>query len=130
MNDSTTTHPPMLPPLEECLFGASRRCPKVGRGLVSPLPSTTGNSKQQSKSPSLGRFLEQQGPLCSANQNNTDDTEQHTLAEETAVSESYDSIMDNSRWGAVAAQHDISMPQLRKLCSQGIPDEGSWRGVA
>jgi Rab-GTPase-TBC domain len=105
---------------------------------VPPFPSTGENitGKQQSKLPSLGQFFEaQKGQLGSRNQNNIDNvntTEQQTLAEETAVSDcEYDSIMDNSRWGAVAIQHDIDMKKLRKLCSQGGVDEaGSWRGVA
>ena len=41
----------------------------------------------------------------------------------------YDSLY-LGHWGDAATQHDIDLAKLRRICSQGIVDEGSHRGVA
>ena len=103
---STTTPPVMalpLPPIDVCLYGASRKCP----------PTRDPRKKQKgggTKDPmSLSNFL------------NGHDGHDDSIF--------YDSI-SQGHWGQAEAEHDIDLSQLRRIASQGIVDEGSHRAVA
>jgi hypothetical protein len=76
-----------LPPLVECLFGETGKCPKLRTKSIE------------------------------------DPTSPDSIA-----SSQYDGLSD--RWGDAAKQHDIDLAKLRRVCSQGIDDDGSHRGVA
>lgn len=74
----------VLPPIDECLFGATRTCPSLKSD--SDDDTNGGNGFQDS--------------------------------------------ISRGHWGQAESQHDINMPMLRKIASQGILDEGSFRAIA
>jgi hypothetical protein len=76
-----------IPPIVECLFGETSKCPKLRT-----------KSKEDPTSP------------------------------DSIASSQYDGLSD--RWGDAGKQHDIDIAKLRRVCSLGIADEGSHRGVA
>jgi hypothetical protein len=73
-----------IPPIVECLFGETGKCPKLR--IKSKEDPTSPDSSQ------------------------------------------YDGL--SGRWGDAGKQHDIDLAKLRRVCSLGIADEGSHRGVA
>lgn len=108
----------VLPPIDECLFGPTRRVPKISDGsLISSMNEGTSGSAEDDdkKTDTL---------------NTSDETDTEISI---AASQSLDYDYDNfhlGHWGEAAIQHDIEMSQLRKVASAGIPDEGSFRGIA
>jgi hypothetical protein len=106
------------PSLEVCLFGATQKCPKISNSTSSTAIATkTTNGSGSNGSPSLSSFLE--------NNNNTKKSSRKVGSD----SNDYDSLMDKDRWQQVANTHDIDLVVLRKIASQGLPDEGSYRGI-
>jgi Rab-GTPase-TBC domain len=100
--------------LEVCLFGVTQKCPKITATTASkPTEVTKGNGP-----PSLSSFLESNSGDSNDSSNNRN-----------AGAADYDSLLENDRWQQVATTHDIDLAVLRKIASQGIPDEGSYRGI-
>jgi hypothetical protein len=78
----------VLPPIEECLFGASRTCPSLKED------------------------------------NDEDDDD------EDSNGNGFQDSISRGHWGEAESQHDVDLPMLRKIASQGIMDEGSFRAIA
>ncbi|CAJ1947247.1 unnamed protein product [Cylindrotheca closterium] len=97
-----------LPSISECLFGPSKKCPKM-----KPPPRSSPNS-----SPS-----KPQSPPSNAD---AKDGENNPTSPDNSAQ--YDGM--NGRWGDTGKEHNIDLAKLRRVCSQGIADEGSHRGVA
>lgn len=97
-----------LPPIEDCLFGISQQCPRIYQ---------KGDGRDERES------------LEENHQDPDDYPEEEDELNVPDIPETYDSFQ-TGRWGEAANQHDINLPQLRKVCSQGIADEGSYRGIA
>lgn len=104
-----------LPPIEECLFGQTRKCPKVTRLLKS--------TESDSIEPDSSREEEEDFTATTA-----DETPRRRLTS-TLTELMYDSF-HLGHWAEAAQKHDIDLIQLRKIASQGIVDEGNFRGIA
>ena len=105
-NSNNKTAP--LPPIEECLFGQSRRCP----------PLSDDNEPPQS-------------PIAEGGGGDNPDTPSSMNSSSGAGGDDfYDSFGAGGHWGNAAFKHDINIQQLRRIASQGIADEGSHRAVA
>ena len=107
--DPSSIHHGILIQLEECLFGPNSKCPKVGSGRKS-----------------LGSKKEDTANAGASDGDDDDDINNNTGGKEDIMDSATSSRYEDDD----ASQHDISMPQLRKICSQGIPDENSWRAVS
>ncbi|KAG7345735.1 Rab-GTPase-TBC domain containing protein [Nitzschia inconspicua] len=131
-----------LPSLEVCLFGVTEKCPKISTGTNSTPTKTAGSNRDSSNTdttsttstnnnsrtggpPSLSSFLESHSK--DDNTNNTPNKNKKSPKGDALTD--YDSLLDNGRWQQAATTHDIDLPILRKIASQGIPDEGSYRGI-
>eukprot|EP00934_Nitzschia_sp_Nitz4_P008806 Nitzschia sp. Nitz4//scaffold37_size175936//23829//26241//NITZ4_002027-RA/size175936-augustus-gene-0.4-mRNA-1//1//CDS//3329549731//8796//frame0 len=134
-----------LPHIEECLFGTTRKCPRI--------PVTTEASALNASNSSMS------DDGFDLTMENDDDDEANVLhpfpptdfhpnddIDTNSGTDNHDDDDDNDdddpdkasgydniyagHWGQAAEQHDINLKQLRKICNQGILDEGSPRAVA
>ncbi len=114
-NDGSRNRNIPLPPIEECLFGQTRQCPKI-----SKLPKTleTDSIEQDSS-----REEEEEEDII------TDQTPQRRSTTRSLTALMYDGF-HLGHWAEAAQRHDIDLGQLRKIASRGIVDEGSFRGIA
>ena len=110
-----------LPPIDVCLFGDSRRIPKV--------------EDVSSSTVSLSSLLDT--PKDSVDEEDAYDPSNNSDDSDSVKSPGMDLSMDDDydnlhlgHWGQAATQHDISMKELRKVATVGIPDEGSFRAIA
>jgi len=109
-----------LPPIDVCLFGDSRRIPKI-EGVT--LSSVSSSSLLDTQKDSVDDD-------DASDPNNADDSDS---VKSSVINMSLDDDYDNlhlGHWGQAATQHDISMKELRKVATVGIPDEGSFRAIA
>lgn len=111
----------ILPPIEECLFGQTRKCPKIAK-----LPSRI---ESDSIEPDSSREEEEE----IATTTTTSTTPGSQMAPRRLAGSITEFMYDSfhlGHWVQAAQQHDIDLVQLRKIASQGIVDEGSYRGIA
>ena len=109
-----------LPPIDVCLFGDSRRVPKIDGVSLSSVSSSS--------------LLDAETGLVddddASDPNNADDSDSvRSSVINTSLDDDYDNL-HLGHWGHAATQHDISMKELRKVATVGIPDEGSFRAIA
>ena len=94
-------------------------------GLSSTTTTTNGGQPKRSSSSSSRQ------PIHGQNTGNNGNSQRRPgLGDMKGVSSNYDSLY-SGHWGdAVSENHDIDISKLRRVCSQGVPDEGSYRGIA
>ncbi|KAL3936777.1 MAG: hypothetical protein SGBAC_007981 [Bacillariaceae sp.] len=99
-----------LPSIDECLFGPSKKCPKMKPTRASP--NTSSPSKPQCP-PGGGDLTGFSGTTTAA-----------------AAAAATSKAAKSSSTTKESLHHTIDLATLRRVCSQGIADEGSHRGVA
>jgi hypothetical protein len=92
-------------------------------------PAVSSLEREDSMTDSVNSsFAEDEEVDDAVNTSDDTDTVKSPLAD-GSLEDDYDTF-HLGHWGQAATQHDISMAQLRKLASIGIPDEGSFRAIA
>lgn len=116
-----------LPPIDECLFGATRRIPKIP---VTSLTNSTTDANMGDMNDITSVSSVEDDDEVDDPANTSEETESvKSLRTNQSLDLDYDGF-HLGHWGQAATQHDISLVQLRKIASTGIPDEGSFRGIA
>jgi hypothetical protein len=126
---SSPSHAVMLP-VDECLFGITRKCPKMS---TSSSTAASSSSPRSNHGTDNGNENEKGGGSVNVLEEPDDHDSDSKTTKKSRDSGNNNNNYDSfhlGHWGEAEQQHDISLVQLRKLCAQGIADEGSHRGVA